>query len=233
MEPEKDRKETVQDAPQNPQQDAKAAPEGDLSVALRHERARRKEIERELSGLRERLAEKMDVPPPEPQKSLLEDKDADEFIDIATAKDLLAEQRRLILAELKGEQERAGKVDALVNSIGQYEIFSRQDEAGEIARLAVERAILAAPEGADFDSIIAETARKTEAAIVGQAVAEPTQKRPSPTPDPTPGAAEAASMRTPKEHPDGVRMADLAKEARARIGSIRERVAARMRASGV
>jgi hypothetical protein len=207
---------------------------GDKGKALHQERERRRNAERELREMRERLAERMPVAAPAAAEDPLKGKEAGEYLEVGEVKALLAEQNRQILAGLRAERERQEKVGQLETTIEQYDVFSRTDDAGDLARAAVERALMAAAPDADLDAIIAEVARKAESALVKGEGAAPGNKnhRPAPTPSPTPGAAEAATMRTPTEHPNGVSLAQLTKEARAKAAGVMERVQAKLRAGG-
>lgn len=207
---------------------------GDKAKALHQERERRRNAERELREMRERLAERMAVAAPAAAEDPLKGKEAGEYLEVGEVKALLSEQNRQILAGIKAERERQVKVERLETTIEQYDVFSRTDDAGDLARAAVERALLAAAPDADLDAIIAEVARKAETALVKGEGSAPVNKnnRPAPTPSPTPGATEAATMRTTTEHPNGVSLAQLTKEARAKAAGVMERVQAQLRAGG-
>lgn len=216
--------------------------QGDPAKALHQERERRRAAERRAAELASQLASQPAAPAVPAVADMLKDKEPGEFLEAGEVGELLAERERQLSAMFEQRlQQEIGRRDAdrqrqqdFIDMVMDYDVFNRDGEAGEVAQAVLERELRNASANGqtpDLNTVVKEAARKAEAALIAtDAAASTSPTRPAPTPDPTPGAAEAAAMRTPKEHPEGVTMRQLTSEAKKRAGAIFEQALAKVRA---
>lgn len=147
---------------------AKSTNQGDLKVALKSERERRKKLEQELSRRSQSKSSEGSKPVEVPDLDISDD---DIFGDSGGTKlkqkikefgaNLVKTTREAVLAEVKNNQLLQEEKSAVGKLLDQFEIFSDADESlRSDAQLAAIRALESAPEDADAEKVVEAVAKR-------------------------------------------------------------------------